>query len=158
MRLEDSITRLYRAIEIISQHRLIRYGIETKKPDYCKIPGIEEKYKELTMKLYDEEKSLPNEIGIKDGHILLFLLEDEIWKSQSIGDLKKFLEPIRLRDNSIIAHGIELIGHKAFENIEKTCKSFIRKLCDLYGKDFETTMKQHKFIKFHDYSFSQDAA
>jgi len=36
-------------------------------------------YKEITKQLYNQERELPFEIGIKDGHILLFLLEENFF-------------------------------------------------------------------------------
>jgi len=147
-RLEDAVIRMYRCLEVVSQHRLALKGVDSKRPDFSKMPDILEKYGRLTKEMYGiKKKALPNEIGIKDGHLILFLLQDELWKGTSETDLKKFLGPIRLRDNSIIAHGNELIGEKAFDTINKTCKHMILRLCQIYKKDFKTITDYHTFIE-----------
>ncbi len=146
-RLDDSIVRLYRMLELVSQYRLAKYDIITSNSNYENYPELKDKYKKVTKQLYNQERELPFEIGIKDGHILLFLLEDEIWKNKTIEDLKKFLGPIRLRDNSIIAHGIETINEKAFKKIEEMSEEFLKIICRLLNKDLKELVQQHKFIK-----------
>jgi len=146
-RLDDAIVRLYRLLELISQYRLASYDIITSEPNYKNHPELKEKYKEITKQLYNQERELPFEIGIKDGHILLFLLEDEIWKNKTLEDMKKFLGPIRLRDNSIIAHGIETINDKAFKKIEEMSEEFLKITCKLLSKNLQELIQQHKFIK-----------
>ena len=134
-------------MELISQYRLASYDIITSEPNYKNHPELKEKYKEITKQLYNQERELPFEIGIKDGHILLFLLEDEIWKNKTLEDMKKFLGPIRLRDNSIIAHGIETINDKAFKKIEEMSEEFLKITCKLLSKNLQELIQQHKFIK-----------
>ena len=146
-RIDDSIVRLYRLLELISQYRLAKYKITTSNPSYKELPELEEAYQSITQELYNQKRNLPFEIGIKDGHIILFLLKDEIWSLKTIEDLKKFLGPIRLRDNSIIAHGIETISEKAFQKIEKTCKEFLNTVCKIHNKELNKLLEQHDFIK-----------
>ncbi|MBI2584169.1 MAG: TIGR02710 family CRISPR-associated protein [Candidatus Aenigmarchaeota archaeon] len=148
-RQEDSITRLYRLLELISQYRLSTHGITTSQPMYSKIAEIEIKYGELTKKLYGTERIVPAEIGIKDGHIILSLLQDELWKGKSFDDLKRFLGSVRIRDNSIIAHGIELIGSKAFVQFEGIARDFLQKICSMTGNSYETLLKNTKFMKLN---------
>ena len=145
--LDDAIVRLYRLIELVSQYGLAKHNITTSNPDYTPFPGLKSKYSEITHSLYDQERNLPFEIGIKDGHIILFIIKDEIWKHKNIEDLKKFLGPIRLRDNSIIAHGIETINDKAFQKIEEICAEFIKKICLILNQNYEELIQEHKFIK-----------
>ncbi|MDP3881309.1 MAG: TIGR02710 family CRISPR-associated CARF protein [Nanoarchaeota archaeon] len=141
---EDSISRLYRVLELISQYRLAAYGIVTSSPE---IKKYELAYKALVKEIYGFEKELPAEIGLKDGYILLFLLQDYLIEGYSVGDLKKMFGVIRARDMSIIAHGLQLAGEKVFSNINQLAKTFIKQLCDKTGKDFGNMLHQHTFVK-----------
>ncbi|MEK6893641.1 MAG: TIGR02710 family CRISPR-associated CARF protein [Nanoarchaeota archaeon] len=141
---EDSISRLYRVLELISQYRLQDYNINTQKPD---IKKYESAYKTATKELYGFEKGLPNEIGIKDGYILLFILQDYILEGYSLEDLRKMFGVIRARDMSIIAHGLQLAGEKVFLNMNQLVKTFIKYLCEKHGKDFALISRQHTFVK-----------
>jgi len=141
---EDSISRLYRVLELISQHKLQNHGIETSKPN---IPQHQEEYKKITREMYGIEKNLPLEIGLKDGYILLFILKDSIVENETIEDLKKMFGVIRARDTSIIAHGLNLAGEKAFLNMDRLAKKFIQRICKEQNKDMGSLIKKHTFIK-----------
>ena len=140
---EDAITRLYRLIELISQFRLAKQGIVTSQP---KIEQYEKEFKEITKKL-DIERGLPSELGLKDGHIILFILKDKIWEDKSVEDLRKFCSFLRVRDTSIIAHGLQLAGEKAFKNLNNIAKDFIDKICKDFNIDKQDLIQQHTFIK-----------
>lgn len=141
---EDAISRLYRVIEIIGQHRLKSHGIETGNPN---ILQYEVNYKTATKEIYGFEKILPKEVGLKDGYILLYILQDFIIKTYSLQDLKEMFGIIRARDMSIIAHGMQLAGEKVFVNLNNLAKAFIKTLCDNYHKDFADLLSQHTFVK-----------
>ena len=141
---EDSISRLYRVLELISQYRLQKYGIETINPN---IKKYEEAYKKATKELYSFEKELPLEVGLKDGYILLFILQDYVLESYSLDDLRQMFGVIRARDMSIIAHGLQLAGEKIFLNMNQLAKSFIQHVCSHEGKNFNSILRQHTFVK-----------
>ena len=146
-RVEDAIIRLYRVIDLVAQHRLAIRGLDTERPDYSKL-NIEKEYLQLSEAAYGRSKrSLPFEIGLKDAHLFLFILKDELWKDKSIDDLKTFFEPIRLRDQSIIAHGAEIVSGKTFQKIEKISKEFIAKICQSAGQDWQQIVEKHQFVK-----------
>ncbi len=141
---EDAISRLYRVLELISQYRLQNYDINTQRPE---IKKYESAYKTATKKLYGFEKDLPTEIGIKDGYILLFILQDYLLEGYSLEDLRRMFGVIRARDMSIIAHGLQLAGEKVFLNINQLVKAFIKHLCEKHRKDFALISRQHTFVK-----------
>lgn len=147
-RFEDAILRLYRAIELVSQHRFAKLNIDTGSPDYTKLESVSQKYEEITKQLYGQKKSIPTQIQLMDGHMILFLIEDDIWKGKNIKDLQKLLECIKLRDYSIVAHGIKLVERNIFEKFKKITREFIVKLSDLYGKNFDNLVMHHVFLKF----------
>jgi len=143
-RFEDSVSRLYRSLELISQYRLANYEIISSNPNLNKYEG---EYKEITKQIYGVERELPVEIGVKDGHILLFLLKDYTWEGRSVEALKQFCGMLRVRDTSIIAHGLKLVGEKAFNNINSITKEFIEKICKNLNKDMQQLIIQHTFLK-----------
>jgi CRISPR-associated protein (TIGR02710 family) len=146
-RCEDGIARLYRICELVSQHRLSKYGVNTAKPDYSHIKITNEEYRKTTKKIYGYERDLPPEI-LKDGHMILFLLKDEIWKNSSIADLKKLFDYIRVRDFSIIAHGFEILSPKAFKNFEGICKKFMNTISKTACIDLNEVIENNSFLKF----------
>jgi CRISPR-associated protein (TIGR02710 family) len=141
---EDSVSRLYRVLELISQYRLREYGIETSNADLSKYA---DEYKKLTKELYGFEKEPSFEIGLKDGYILLFILKDYLVEEENLDDLRRMFGVIRVRDNSIIAHGLELAGEKAFKNMNQLAKKFIGKVCNKQDKNVDELIKKHSFIK-----------
>jgi hypothetical protein len=141
----DGINRLYRVIELISQHRLKSHNISTHVPEVNQ--EIKEKYKKLTSEIYGFEKEFPKEIGLKDGYILLLILEDSLLKHKTPEDLKKMFSILRVRDMSIMAHGLELVGEKAFKNFSEIAKEHIQKICEQQNLNFSDLIQQHTFIK-----------
>ncbi len=141
---EDAISRLYRTIELISQYRLHSYSIQTVGSDLSRFQGA---YQKLTKELYGVEKSLPYEIGLKDGYVFLCLLKDYIVASESLESLKSMFGAIRARDMSIIAHGLNLAGEKVFINIQDIAKKFIQRICLHSQLDFAKIVRQHTFVK-----------
>lgn len=141
---EDSVSRLYRVLELVSQYRLKSYGIETSGPDLSK---FEKDYKKISKEIYGFEKNSPFEVGLKDGYILLFILKDYTVEEDSLEDLKNMFGVIRVRDMSIIAHGLELAGEKAFKNMNELARKFIKRICEKQGKNMQDIIKKHTFVK-----------
>lgn len=141
---EDAVSRLYRVIELISQYRLRDYKIESHRPD---LTQLSEEYKKISEKIYGEEKLPPFEIGLKDGYILLYILKDYVVEDLSPKDLKDMFGVIRVRDKSIIAHGLELAGEKAFRNMSRLAEKFIKRICKKQNKEFKEVLDQHTFVR-----------
>ena len=143
-RIEDAVSRFYRAIELVSQHRLAKRGIDTSSPDYTLLNAeVKEKYNKINEEIYKEEKTLPLQTALKAGHIILFALEDDIWKGKNIQDLKYFIDCIKIRDYSIVAHGINFLDKSIFGKFEKIVKEFILRICEIYNYNFEKLTQQH---------------
>lgn len=148
-RFEDAIVRLYRVIELISQHRLAKVGIDTNSPDYSVLPTtILADYKKISKELFNEEKnSLPSKIALIDGHTLLYLLKDKLWDGKSNEDIKKLIKAIETRNHSVIAHGVNLIGQKIYNEFRDMAKEMIARVCKLQDRDFELIYKYHTHLK-----------
>jgi len=143
-RFEDAVNRLYRVIELISQYRLGEKGIISSNPD---IKKYDKEYKKITKEIYGIERNLPSEVGVKEGHILLFLLKDYVWEDKSLNDLKNFCCMLWVRDTSIIAHGLQLVWEKAFKNINLIAKYFLEKISENLGLNMSKMIEQHSFMK-----------
>ena len=143
-RYEDAVNRLYRLIELVSQHRLSKHGIDVSNPELAK---YEEEYNEITRRINGESRQIPSQIGVRDGHIMLYILEDIIWKNKSFKDLKKFSGNLSVRDTSIVAHGLQLVGRKAYENLKSIAKDFMQEISKDIGKNLSKIIGQHSFVK-----------
>ncbi len=141
---EDAISRLYRVLELISQYRLRSHDIETSRPELAE---FNEEYRSITKELYGVAKDSPFEVGLKDGYILLLILKDYVVEGESVDSLRKMFGVIRVRDTSIIAHGLQLAGEKAFKNMNFLAKKFLDKVCKKLGKNMGELVKQHSFVK-----------
>ncbi len=146
-RYEDAILRFYRAIELVSQHRLAKFDIDTKSVDAGKLKDYEKKFSEINESFYGQGKSIPKQTALMDGHILLFCMQDEPWKGKTADDLREILECTQLRDNSIVAHGIKLIDKTTYEKFRKVLMKMILSLCKLYNKNFDELLGMHSFLK-----------
>lgn len=145
---EDAISRFYRAIELISQHRLSRRGIDSSSPDYNILGSkVKQKFDEINKEIYKEEKTLPLQTALKTGHIILFALEDDIWKEKTIQELKNFIDCIKLRDSSFVAHGIQIVSRNSYKKLKNIIKDFLERLCKIYSKDFDSLIEYHRFLK-----------
>lgn len=146
-RLSGAVLRFYRTVEFISQHRLAKYGIETETPDYTKLPGIEEKYADLTEKVFKQRKKLPEHIALMDGHTILYAIQDDLWKGKTLKDLDDFLQLSKVRDHSILIHGIGLTTMHNYKNVEAMAKQMVSLACKLNSKNADELIRNHTFIK-----------
>ena len=138
---------LYRLLEWIEQHRLANYNIDTRKPNYSDID--EDNIFKLYVKKLEEvfqrtdRSSLPNTIGLVDGYLLLYALEDEIVEGIDWG---KFQNQVGTRNQSIYAHGMKMISEKEFKAFKKNVEGIFKKAQELAEIDANAFNEQHKFI------------
>lgn len=146
-RFDDAISRLYRLIEIVSQHRLALLGFDCASPDFTvlSLDGLQERYQEVTQKIYGTKKELPNAVTLVDGHILLFLLQDETWKSRTTIDLQNLVNEVKARDHSMSAHGVRSVGHEDFLKLKAEAKKFAQILFAQSNEEFDKMLEQHVF-------------
>ena len=134
-------------MEWIEQHRLANYNIDTRKPNYSDID--EDNIFKLYVKKLEEvfqrtdRSSLPNTIGLVDGYLLLYALEDEIVEGIDWG---KFQNQVGTRNQSIYAHGMKMISEKEFKAFKKNVEGIFKKAQELAEIDANAFNEQHKFI------------
>ncbi len=144
---EDALSRIYRAIELISQNRLAVKGINTADPNQNKIKPYLDGFKETAKKIYGTEKSFPDKIPLMDSHILLFVMKDELWSNKDLKSLKKLYEAVRLRDTSLVAHGLQSIDQKTYGKIKKAMKEIILNFFKITHENYDSLIKIHTHIK-----------
>jgi CRISPR-associated protein (TIGR02710 family) len=155
-RLEDALSRFYRLLELISQQSLAKLDFDTGTPDYNKFdPKIIEEYKNIVKQVYDlgfvtklTERGLPKEVGLKDGHMLLFAMQDPVWKGKNVEDIKRFFNAIKIRDTSIVAHGVQVVGGRGFDTVNSIVEEFLERVCIMQGRVFKELVDYHVFPKF----------
>ena len=128
--------------------------IDTGAPDYSSItPELKKKYFDMIDKVCKKGEEvpvqlagfeLPTQISVLNGHVLLFVLDNKLWKGRPVEELRALMEASRLRDNSIIAHGLERLSKKTFENIRKLAESLLKTAC---GESFEGMVRSHSFVR-----------
>lgn len=125
---DESILLFYRIIELISQHRLATYNISTSKLSKEIINKYNEKYSNLSMQVFGVKQSLQSELGVKNGHLLLFCLDDMLWQNQDLNNLKKLFDILKTRDHSFFAHGFAFNSAKTAALYQRTTFSMIKSL------------------------------
>ncbi|MEM2918349.1 MAG: TIGR02710 family CRISPR-associated CARF protein [Candidatus Altiarchaeota archaeon] len=137
-RYDDAVARLYRLVELIAQYRLYsNYNLSTNE-FFDEVSTSEDlcmrKFNEGEMEEYvDKEGKL--KIGLKKSYSLLEKLDDDIGK-KFVGDedMKKLLG---IRNNSILAHGINPVDKKTAENLLSKVENMIKGIIENYEKLIE---------------------
>lgn len=159
----------YRLLEMIEQRRLAsHYNLYASKADYEKIaydfenmpeaencPEAErvdllrEKVYEIRRQLFkkNENSNLPEKVSLLEGFILLYALGDPIVtaaKAPGINQLKRIESKVKLRNNSIFAHGLGPVGDKAYFDFKNLVTEMFTHFCQIedveqaeYEKDIE---------------------
>lgn len=121
-RYDDAIGRLYRALELLAQIRLLTgYEIKTGDVDLEKLPSaLKGEYEQQKARNSDNIQ-----LGLRNSYNLLSQLPDD-----PLGDLyqkrsKYLLDALETRNNSLFAHGFEPIHAEKYENVSKVIIDFI---------------------------------
>jgi len=117
---DNAVARLYRALELFAQIRLKKeYQIDTSHLENS-LDKLKDKEKWEAKKNEDGEIK----IGLKDAYELLLELEDrigQIYKEKK----NKFIENIKLRNNSKLAHGDYPVNEETWRSFFDFCREFI---------------------------------
>ena len=122
-RYDDGTARLYRALELFAQARLMEhYGLSTGALDIQddKIPV---EFKEKFCHQVDEDGKF--QVGLTNAYELLLALGDPV------GSLyekrrSRILNHLKIRNHSFLAHGFEPIGREGFNEMYGVVHSFIK--------------------------------
>jgi len=129
---DDAVARLYRAMELIAQYKLVKdYGVMTSDVDLNKIPAhLHEEYK----KLRDEKGKI--KIGLFKDYELLKEKGDEL--GEKFFENRRLQNLLRSRNSSILAHGLEPVKKEVCEElfgiVNEFANSVVKNLDDLKTK------------------------
>jgi len=126
-RFDDAVARLYRAIEMLAQIRLnTAYNIDPGNIEINTIQKLPAQAKEFLINEYEKNKDEKGKlkIALTKCYELLSALEDPVGIFYSKVK-EKFLNTIKLRNNSILAHGIDPISEEQYKDVYEFVKNFI---------------------------------
>ena len=137
---------LYRAIELISQSRLARLGIESGAPDYTKFDQIKllENFRYICRKhKLRSTDVLPEKIAMFHGFLILSALEDTLASGLDFQRLKAQTD---VRNQNIYTHGFSFIRPDLFLRFLETSSEIIRRFIEMNGIDFDQHNETHRFL------------
>ncbi len=120
----DAVSRFYRLTEMIAQHQLEKnYGIDTRNVDIEKVP---ENLRNELGNYRDEKGKI--KIPLFKAYELLASLGDPLGKKvmEDENTYKLFRSVISFRNNSIAAHGTQLVGKDFAEKFEKFVEELLK--------------------------------
>lgn len=140
-----SVLLMYRALELIIQRLLMKFGLNPKEPDFEKFCGInninlqelKENVHSIRKELYGlkgneymkKESSLPSRISLMDGLIILKAIKVPEIEEINLSKIYSFIEK---RNRSILAHGLSKVSgsdcRKFFQFFKKTIEQILNKL------------------------------
>lgn len=148
-RYDEAIARLYRGIEIVSQHRLAKRGIDSAAPDYAQphLAQAVEGFRTASEKAYGMRKEPPHAIALLDGHLLLYALGDDLWSGKSPEELRNLVNAVKARDHSMSAHGIRPVSAKDVISLKAMADEFGQRLFNGDAAAFRLMLAEHTFPK-----------
>lgn len=118
-RYDDAVARLYRAVEMFAQTRLLKnFGIDTGNVDVTKLPeSIRNNYN-----IPDTDGKI--RIGLRKAYDLLHNLGDELgamFKNRE----NRIADALKKRNESILAHGTMPLGESDYQTVSSTITEFL---------------------------------
>ena len=122
-RYDDAVGRLYRALELLAQIRLLKtYGIKTGDIDTGKLP-------ENLRDKYDKKRSNVKgkiQIALRSSYELLSELPDDPIGKIYQENANRIINALEVRNNSLFAHGFKPITSTDYENVSEVFVNFIK--------------------------------
>ncbi len=147
---DDAIIRVYRAIELISQHRLALHGLETRNFSWKgeKLKEAVSQYDEIAVSIYGlsgrEEVRHSSNLGLMDGHIFLKALGDNLWDDSNF-TLRKLKNIVDLRNELFLIHGLENGDEKKYRKLATFAEKLFLKAFGVSKEEYMEIRKKHQF-------------
>ena len=97
-----------------------------------------------------DNRYLPDQISLLEGFILLSVLDDEIFALQKKGTplqvLKRIRSMVRLRNNSIFAHGLGPVPKADYQRFRQFVEDMFRCFCRTESIDFDAYLQDITWI------------
>lgn len=143
---------LYRTLELMSQRRLARHGINTASPDYQKINAI--KTLDRVNQIRGDElghpplEKLPDLISLQQGYILLEALGDGFClvktankKGQDGISYSRLDQETKQRNYSILAHGFSEVSQEQYNEFSRTVKKLLGLFCKVETINYKEALE-----------------
>ncbi|QUL98555.1 MAG: TIGR02710 family CRISPR-associated protein [Candidatus Fermentithermobacillus carboniphilus] len=130
----DAVARLYRAVEMLAQTRLVdKYQIDTSKVSLEKLPDVlRAKYSEMA----DESGNVV--LSLQQAYELLMDFNDELGLYFQ-GQRKKIGNALHVRNQSISGHGVAPVTEERYAECGRVFEDFIRSGLSVCRADVEWT-------------------
>lgn len=123
-RYDDAVGRLYRALELLVQMRLLQtYDIKTGNVDTQKLPAsLQPKYDDLALRSRDGKLQL----ALTRSYVLLSELPDDPLGQLYRQYIDRIQNALQIRNYSLFAHGFTPITKTAYQNLSNVFADFIQ--------------------------------
>lgn len=137
---DDGIARLYRSLELIAQIRLDKeYGIDTSNVNV----SILEEYNVPKDFVNCIESKKSKKISLNEDYVLLKHLNDDLGIYYD-SNYNKIRNMLTFRNNSILAHGLDSLSKKQFEDLNHE----VLKIARILKPNIDETINETKFPTF----------
>ena len=138
---DDAIARLYRSLELIAQIKLEKdYNLHASDIKTEKLTKLDPAY---LSKLEAKKKDGKIKLGLTEDYTLLAKLNDNLGKYYMENE-KKILDKIKLRNNSILAHGLNYTTQEEYESF----REYVYEFACLLVNNFDNYLLETKFPLF----------
>lgn len=149
---------LYRILEMISQSRFWERGIDTEKVTEQQYNTLGIDPGELLQRINAIKKkmgegrmvSLPEEISLVNGYIILGVLSDGLMETKNenmlAGKLKEIRGKARSRNISIFAHGFQFQEKDVYESFKFMVLEYVKKYCEIENINFAKILEEAQYI------------
>ncbi|MFM6040666.1 MAG: TIGR02710 family CRISPR-associated CARF protein, partial [Sphaerospermopsis kisseleviana] len=122
-RYDDAVGRLYRALELLAQIRLLKtYGMKTGDIDTAKLPeNLRDKYEKKRSNVKGKIQ-----IALRSSYDLLSELPDDPIGKIYLENANKIINALEVRNNSLFAHGFKPITSTDYETVSEVFVNFIK--------------------------------
>lgn len=120
-RYDDAVGRLYRAIELLAQIRLLKcYSIKTGNVETQQLPEfVREKYEKM-------RSSRGIQLALRKSYELLSEFPDDPLGQLYLKNANKIINALETRNNSLFAHGFQPITSNAYLKVSQVIITFIK--------------------------------
>ncbi len=168
---------MYRLLEMVEQKRLANYGLNVSRMEYSKIPYVQCGFTEVAQ-LSEEEQRIwlrneilnmkkqmfknanryhpPEQISLLNGFILLYVLRDDICRSEKIAGINKLKmihSMVSMRNNSIFAHGLGPVSREEYNEFKGFVETIFCEFCQI--EEYKSWIAWINPIQSKNYSGSQ---
>jgi CRISPR-associated protein (TIGR02710 family) len=122
-RYDDAVGRLYRAIELLAQIRLLKsHSIKTGNVETQQLPeSLREEYEKMRSPVTGKIQ-----LALRNSYELLSKLPGDSLGKLYLENANKIINALETRNNSLFAHGFQPITRSDYQNVSNVIVNFIQ--------------------------------